>query len=201
MGTLPRILILEDNSDISELLSQLLSCMNCEAVIVTTAEEVESALDNGNSYSLALLDIMLPKLDGRDIAKYIRAKSPAFPIYFMTGMNDPEIGSESLSLVDGILRKPFSVKEISEIIQKNAKSRPQKKQKSGRQEQLLAILTSLATDQEEARRLCMRIDKAISTSSLGDSEAAEIRSLLERLGERCDRITEHLSRLGSKPNP
>ena len=74
-----RILVVEDDKDISTLIAFHLKANGFETEIAANGREAVEKISNGG-YALALLDILLPELSGIEVLKYIR-KSPstAFP--------------------------------------------------------------------------------------------------------------------------
>ena len=102
------ILIVEDDTDIQELLREFLK----EAGYgVTAASDGIEAMDlfAKNEYDLILLDIMLPKIDGFGVCELIRKQSQV-PIIMLTALGGEEEQIRGLDLqVDDYITKPFSV--------------------------------------------------------------------------------------------
>ena len=70
-----KILIIDDDKDIAELVSLILRKEKIESDIITDSLEALKVLETGNyNYDLILLDIMMPKIDGLTVLKTIRAK-------------------------------------------------------------------------------------------------------------------------------
>ena len=71
---------------------------------------------NNEKFDLVFLDVMLPGLDGKAILPKLREINKKIPIYYITGQVD--ISSEDINKqgVQGIIRKPFHIKEITNII-------------------------------------------------------------------------------------
>ena len=80
------ILVIEDDSNIQELISEFLSA---EGYQVDTANDGLEGIQKfkQGSYDLVILDIMMPNLDGYGVCKMIR-KSSSVPIIFLTALND-----------------------------------------------------------------------------------------------------------------
>ena len=102
------ILIVEDDTDIQELLREFLK----EAGYgVTAASDGIKAMElfAKNEYDLILLDIMLPKIDGFGVCELIRKQSQV-PIIMLTALGGEEEQIRGLDLqVDDYITKPFSV--------------------------------------------------------------------------------------------
>ena len=69
-----KILLIEDDIEISEMLCSYLIAENFEVVCATDGQKACEAFDIG-SYSIVLLDLMISKITGMNVMKYIRQKS------------------------------------------------------------------------------------------------------------------------------
>ncbi len=107
-----RILVVEDDLGIGELLSDELSR---EGYAVDWAQEGDAALSLSESfpYDLIVLDIMLPGIDGFNIANTLRSKKQAVPILMLTARDSIDDRVKGLELgADDYLVKPFHLKEL-----------------------------------------------------------------------------------------
>lgn len=102
-----KILIIDDDKQILELLKMFVEANNCSAVTETSAEK-GLAMIRKNNFEMVLLDIMLPDGNGLDVLKNIQKISPGLPVIMITGGNDIEIAEECMQVgaVDYIT-KPF----------------------------------------------------------------------------------------------
>lgn len=106
------ILIVEDEPS---MLMGLKDNLEFESYQVDTAEDGETGLEKicSNSYSLVLLDVMLPKISGFDICKKAREKGIQTPIILLTARGeeiDKVLGLEFGA--DDYITKPFSLREL-----------------------------------------------------------------------------------------
>src|SRR5690606_38480661 len=107
-----KILLIEDDSNIVELLAIHLQDLNCE---VTSAGDGLSGLSltREGKYDLIILDIMLPGLNGMEICRRIRQTDRHTPILILSARSeeiDKVLGLETGA--DDYLTKPFSVREF-----------------------------------------------------------------------------------------
>ena len=110
--TKKRILCVEDDPDIAELVSLHLRDLHFH---VDRADDGEAGLEQAlaNEYNLVILDLMLPKLDGLEVCKRIRRDREQLPILMLTAKTEEFDKVLGLELgADDYLTKPFSVREL-----------------------------------------------------------------------------------------
>lgn len=110
-----KILLLEDDKYLCDNIKHQLSR---EGYIVDACCDGEEgfllALDRNNSYDLAVIDRMLPVVDGLTIIKAMRSKQIQIPVIIITGMSELQNKVEGLdSGADDYLSKPFHMEELS----------------------------------------------------------------------------------------
>jgi len=102
-----RILVIEDDQEIRELIKQFLLTQN---YMVETAFDGLDGLKHFNkqSFDLILLDVMLPNLNGFEVAKMIRTQSTV-PIIMLTALEEEQNQIKGFDLgIDDYMTKPFS---------------------------------------------------------------------------------------------
>lgn len=106
------ILIIEDEKKLVDILKQALKGARYSVDVASDGEEgLEKALKN--SYSLILLDIMLPKKDGFTVCKELRDSHIHTPIIMLTARGSMEDRVLGLDLgADDYLIKPFGINEL-----------------------------------------------------------------------------------------
>jgi len=107
-----KILLVEDEESLAIGLEYNLSE---EGFDVTMAKDGKQALSKFNMkpFDLIVLDIMIPYLDGFEVAKQIRAKDPQMPILILSARTGAEDRVKGLELgVDDYLTKPFHLEEL-----------------------------------------------------------------------------------------
>lgn len=113
-----KILLIEDDMEISEMLKRFLASEGFEVV---TACDGEMACEKffEDTYSLVLLDLMIPKIDGMKVMHRIREKSMV-PIIIVSAKDSDSDKSLGLGLgADDYVTKPFSVTEVLARIKAN----------------------------------------------------------------------------------
>lgn len=113
---LNKILIVEDDTNINNLLKEALSRENYSCEQAFSGTEARMLLTM-NSYALVLLDLMLPGISGEDVLKEIR-KLGNVPVIVLTAKDELD---EKVSLLtkgaDDYITKPFEIKEIIARVQ------------------------------------------------------------------------------------
>lgn len=106
------ILLAEDDNNLGSLLKSYLSAKNYETSLCVNGILALEAFSSG-SFSLCILDIMMPEMDGLTLAKEIRKINPLVPIIFLTARNQREDVIEGFrSGGDDYMTKPFSMEEL-----------------------------------------------------------------------------------------
>jgi len=119
-----QILIVDDEADVLEPIKKRLLK---EGFAVITAKNGEEAIVKAKAYlpKLIFLDIMLPDIDGADVAKVLKNEKTTenIPIVFLSGIAAKGAGGDNSGiLVDGrrfnAIAKPFSFEELMVEIKK-----------------------------------------------------------------------------------
>lgn len=123
-GIKQKILLIEDDTEISDMLKNFLMTENFEVI---TAYDGESACEKFyvDTYSLVLLDLMIPKKNGMEVMKVIRENSTV-PIIILSAKDTDSDKTLGLSLgADDYVTKPFSVTEMLARIKANIRRNTQ----------------------------------------------------------------------------
>lgn len=128
-----KILIIEDETAIQSILSELLTDAGyCTEVAGDGLEGITKFREQ--SFSLALLDIMIPKIDGFTVCEIIRRESNV-PIIMLTALDEEQAQIKAFQLkADDYITKPFSLKLV--LLRVEAVLRRFKEQKSQHQNTL-----------------------------------------------------------------
>ena len=118
-----KILIVEDDIDIQELLRNFLQEVGYEISIANDGMEAISLFSTIH-FDLILLDIMLPKIDGFTVCELIRKQSQ-IPIIMLTALSSEDEQIRGLDLqVDDYITKPFSmpilVRKIGAVLRRSS---------------------------------------------------------------------------------
>ena len=106
-----RILIIEDDQEISKLLSVILTKLELDSIVAYSGTEGLLQLQN-NKFDLILLDLMLPGKSGEELIKKIREEN-SIPIIVISAKVDIENKVHVLKMgADDYITKPFNQEEV-----------------------------------------------------------------------------------------
>jgi len=115
--TKPKILLVEDDPNLSLVLQDYLEMMNYDITLCRNGKEGLQIFRSGQ-YNLCILDIMMPVMDGFTLAEEIKKINESIPIVFLTAKSLKEDRIRGFRLgCDDYIMKPFSTEELSLRIQ------------------------------------------------------------------------------------
>lgn len=116
-----RVLVVEDNVDVGAFCTQLLDDLGYTTVWVKDAGEALSALEGGDRFDAVFSDVMMPGMNGIELATRIRDRFPGLPIVLTSGYSDvlAQKGRHGFEL----LQKPYAVEDLSRVLRRVARSR------------------------------------------------------------------------------
>jgi DNA-binding response OmpR family regulator len=113
MDTKPKLLLVDDETDITDRLAPFLSRAGFD---VKVAADGEAALKEIVSYTpdLIVLDVLMPRIDGREVLRQLRQKGDWTPIILLTQVG--ESAERAMALMEGAddyINKPFDPNELA----------------------------------------------------------------------------------------
>ena len=107
-----KILIVEDEKSLADSIKSLLEAKGFEAEAVYDGESGKDYAELG-IYDLLILDVMMPKMDGYEVARTVRKSRCSTPILMLTAKSSLEDRIEGLNAgADYYLTKPFDSREL-----------------------------------------------------------------------------------------
>jgi len=112
-----RLLVVDDDRAIRQLLCTIIRREQMEADTAADGEEAIALLKR-NRYSVILLDLMMPRVSGFDVIDWLRQNPPSFKpvVLVISAYADQRFRSVDPDVVAGVLRKPFEVADIGNLI-------------------------------------------------------------------------------------
>jgi len=118
MSGLHKVLIIDDEQDILDVLARFFSRKNkFETVICSNPIQAVELVKNGN-FSLVLSDIMMPEMNGIEVLKAIKASRPSTHVVMMTAFStlDRILECEKLGAKDYVTKPFISLKDVESKI-------------------------------------------------------------------------------------
>lgn len=108
----PRVLLVEDDDEVRELLIDVLNSHGLNVTPLSSAEEALS-LESLQEFDLLLTDIGLPGASGPELAREVRRRSPRLPVLFISGQSGDIFADDAgLDSPRAFLQKPFSSRAL-----------------------------------------------------------------------------------------
>ncbi len=127
-----KILVVEDEPDIRELLA---SYLISDGYKVTEAEDGVSAIElfSKDKFDLVILDILIPKIDGYGVCEVVKKQSDV-PVIFLSALGDENSMVKGYdSMADDYVTKPFSMpvflKKVKAVLRRDAKNSAEERTK------------------------------------------------------------------------
>lgn len=156
VSTNPRVLIVDDEADIRELLDMTLARMGLACDCAGSVEEARVLLQ-GSSYGLCLTDMRMADGDGLDLVRHIESKYPALPVAVITAHGSTENAVAALkSGAFDYLSKPVSLAQLRTLV-KSALALPENRIAEGAR---TSDLLGRAGPMEQVRRLIAKVARS-----------------------------------------
>ena len=107
-----RILVVEDNTELAQWLGRTLRKEQYTVDCIDNGADADFALKSEN-YNLIILDLALPKLDGKEVLRRLRARHDQTPVLILTANNTIQSRVSKLDQgADDYMAKPFEIEEL-----------------------------------------------------------------------------------------
>jgi putative two-component system response regulator len=194
-----RILIADDNEMNRDLLSRRVTQLGHEVTCAADGREAIVLLDS-QEFDLALLDIMMPEVNGFQVLDHIKntERLAAIPVIMITSLDDTDSAIRCIEMgAEDYLTKPFSLVLLRARIGAGLmKKRAYDREKVYREqlEHYKLHLENRVHSQDD-QIFSGQLATIFAMSKLADSKDPETGAHLERLREYCKVIAEHLATL------
>lgn len=112
----PRVLVIEDEAGVRELVCEFLQVVGCEATGAATGAEGLTLFSRA-SYDLVVTDVVMPGLTGWEVVTAVRRVAPEMGIILMTGTATDVDARRAHELGLTLVRKPFRLEELQEAVE------------------------------------------------------------------------------------
>lgn len=113
-----QLLVVDDNQAVQQVLSRMLSFLGYDVTLAGNGIEAGTLFLTG-SYDLVITDLQMPLMNGWELSRLIKERSPNTPVMVVSGACDGTHWEKTnMRCVDAIILKPFKLKEIESTIQR-----------------------------------------------------------------------------------
>lgn len=117
------VLVVDDDARVRDTLKDIISEHGYKVVAVERGEDAMEQIEKRH-FDLVFLDLVLPGLSGVEVMRAIKTRDKKTVVVIVTGYGDDPIALQAMSLGPLLLvRKPFQVKDIDEVIRITAKAK------------------------------------------------------------------------------
>jgi len=118
-----RILVVDDEEYVRDLLRDILEKEGCEAVVAEGGQQALSLFENGN-FDAVFTDVGMPDMNGWELSRAIRRRNRNIPVAVITGWGEA-VGSHErqAAQVDWVVAKPFESPQIVQMAQEVSRRR------------------------------------------------------------------------------
>ena len=111
--TEPRILLVEDEKDLAQLVCEILSTLPARVTVAKNGREAIRIIESDQSFDLVLLDLVLPQLSGLDVLRRLRRISTSTKVILSTGYVASLDSKDLAGLeISGLLSKQYLPNEL-----------------------------------------------------------------------------------------
>ena len=112
-----QILVIDDEDYVLNILGDILEFLGYRVIKKGSGQEAVSFYENHkNEIDFAIIDLKMPKMDGRATSAALKTINPAIKIVFTSGFDDSPMTDEDITGVVGFLKKPYSISQVSKSL-------------------------------------------------------------------------------------
>ncbi len=138
-----RILVVDDEETIREIVSSMLSGANFQSRQAASGVEALSILESGEEFDLVLSDLMMAEMDGNDLLEKSKERFPDVPVVMVTAVHDLSVALQALrnGAYDYLL-KPFERDQLLATVRRALEHRRLKRENDAYRTNLEALVAA-----------------------------------------------------------
>ena len=109
------VLIVDDNPNMSALLSEMLEIFDFKSESARNGKEALEALKK-KKFSMVITDIKMPEMSGIELLGKVKEINPKMPVVMISGYSVGEFENDKNFKPDGFLSKPFLMSDIEKLL-------------------------------------------------------------------------------------
>jgi len=106
------VLLVEDEPAVRETVAGMLTTIGFTTLVAGDGSAALQMMDAGHDFDLLLADLVMPGMDGVQLAEAVRARRPGMPVVLVTGYDDDQRASGER----WVLAKPFLASRLAETL-------------------------------------------------------------------------------------
>ena len=111
-----KVLVVEDNPNMSGLLTDMLEVFDVESVSAPDGVEALQIV-NDKDFGMVISDLRMPKMSGTELLLAVKERYPRMPVVLISGYTVETADDETVTQrADGFLSKPFKMNELQEVL-------------------------------------------------------------------------------------
>jgi putative nucleotidyltransferase with HDIG domain len=166
---LDRILVVDDEEPIREIVSSMLNAANYKCRQAASGLEALAILDSGEEFELMLSDLMMAELDGIGLLERTKERFPDIPVVMVTAVHDISVALAAIrnGAYDYLL-KPFEREQLLATVRRALENRRLKLENRAYQTNLEALVTAKT---QQLRQTIQTLERSydITLEALGDA--------------------------------
>ena len=182
----PRVLVVDDEADLRELLVITLGRMKLDATAAASLEEGRRLLDGG-AFDLCLTDMNLGDGTGLDLIRHAAARAPDMPVAVITAYGNMEVATEAMKLgAYDFIAKPVALDRLRQLIEDGlgiSRAEPGAEGGEGEEDGLIGQGPAMERLKQQIRKLA-RSQAPIYISGESGSGKERVARLIHALGPR-----------------
>jgi CheY-like chemotaxis protein len=125
----PLVLVIDDNKDMTEMMCDYFDSQNIHCKIINDGREgLEELRKESEKYAVILLDLAMPEFSGYDVIDQLKKEnlldSKNIIIFTASSLTDTQIQELVAGGAKGVLKKPVSLNDLNELMEKYAAKSP-----------------------------------------------------------------------------
>src|SRR5215470_7861015 len=164
-----RILVVDDEEPIREIVSSMLSFANYQTRQASSGREALALLESGEQFELMLSDLMMAELDGIGLLERTKEKYPDMPVVMVTAVHDISVALAAIrnGAYDYLL-KPFEREQLLATVRRALENRRLKMENRAYQTNLESLVKA-RTEQLQTAMQNLERSYDITLEALGDA--------------------------------
>ena len=104
-----------------KLVAEILSGAGCHVITARTGAEALARFDDHPEIEVLLSDVVMPGINGPELAERLRLRNRELPVIFMSGYSGEALAGRGVAADAYVIRKPFTATELLHAVRRSTK--------------------------------------------------------------------------------